>query len=844
MKTRSILRWLRLPLLSAAALLALAGTSAAQTISNWNGGGGDGNWSNAANWDVGPTSAFDTELVFSGAANLATVQNITSGVTPFQLTAITYDGTATTASISGAPLQFGPGTNPASINTASGTGRLLINTAVAFTSATTININSNNGNGAELFFGGPVTNPVGNTITVNTVPPGTLVLFTSANNTNFAGTWAQNASTLTQLGAHNAMWRSTIITMTGTCAITAGTTTAAGQISYGINDVGYNQQIGSISGSGQFLVGTTNSAATALVGFTNTSTTLSGSAGLAGFNSGSHFGKVGTGTLTVSNENASFNTSYSVRDGNLSLTGAKGSLTNSLAGTGPISVYDGTMLRANNTTAPTYGGTQGKLSDTADVRMVGGQLRFDGGSTLVALNGSSNSTLELLGSLRPFAGQSTVVVNAHANQPARFNFLGVNDTDLARGGMVSFVGTSLGAPPAPGISGVTFTNAPVTVNGVLPWAISQVSYVSNTTVATPNVTSPDALAILGPNGVAPLTSFTDNDFTSATQNVRVNVAATVTGLALANSLTIDSGSLTLGGGLTITSGAVMSRAPTATIDGTGPVSTSGRMYMSVSGSNVLTVTAPIQATGFSKGGSGTLSVGPMNVGTGIIQVNSGAMTFTAPPVAGVVQLSRSATVAGLPSWGGTLRGNGTVTGPLNMAPGSLIGGSSLASVVGGPGGTSGASPGTLNVSGPLSFTGGANTRLRFYMTSVFGGSYTQGLIVATSLDLTGVTPGAPVTVQPHSLALSNNDNAPVYDFDTTQNYTWTLIQTSNPVVGFDPSAFNVDLANFTNPVNGTFNVAVQGNNLVLNFVSSVPEPTLLGVAGLGLLAVVRLRRKA
>ena len=108
----------------------------------------------------------------------------------------------------------------------------------------------------ELQFSGPIVNPAANTLSYGTAPAGTIVLIDSANNTLFNGTWNGATTTLTQLGAPNAMWRTTAVVMNGTSALTTGTTTAAG---YGIADAGYNQQIGNFSGNGQLLVGTTNS---------------------------------------------------------------------------------------------------------------------------------------------------------------------------------------------------------------------------------------------------------------------------------------------------------------------------------------------------------------------------------------------------------------------------------------------------------------------------------------------------------------------------------------------------------------------------------------------------------
>src|SRR5262245_31763989 len=115
MKTRSILRRGRLPVLSAAALLLWAATASGQTVSTWSGTGGNGNWSTATNWDVAPVSGSDTELVFQGNSQPATVNDFPG---TFQLTALTLEATAlTNFSIAGNGLSFVAGTNPTTITT-------------------------------------------------------------------------------------------------------------------------------------------------------------------------------------------------------------------------------------------------------------------------------------------------------------------------------------------------------------------------------------------------------------------------------------------------------------------------------------------------------------------------------------------------------------------------------------------------------------------------------------------------------------------------------------------------------------------------------------------------------
>src|SRR5262249_26114332 len=78
---RSITNWF----LATACLLVPVASADAQT---WAGGGGDNNWSTAANWSGGtPVSANTTNVTFSGSTRLAPNQNIAG---PFKLNTLTF----------------------------------------------------------------------------------------------------------------------------------------------------------------------------------------------------------------------------------------------------------------------------------------------------------------------------------------------------------------------------------------------------------------------------------------------------------------------------------------------------------------------------------------------------------------------------------------------------------------------------------------------------------------------------------------------------------------------------------------------------------------------------------
>ncbi len=869
MKTRSTLRRLRLPLLCAAFGAMVMGQAQAQNVSNWQ-SNASGNWSTPGNWDAPPQAAGGAGTILNFLAGtsgttITSTQDFGGGAyplsqiylsqTPADLLFQTPPGFGPTAdyTITGGPISFVSGmiynpdplafgTTPfvtgANISTASTSGRLLINSPVNFATNTSFSILNNNLAGAALFIGGNISG-TGN-ITINTGSPGEIFVLSSRNNTGYSGTFTQGGNGNTFLGAINTLFRGTTVTFGGGInSVTAGTGDATG---YGVGEAAYNQQHGNITGGGQYSVGTNNASATVLSGFLNATGNLSGLGGLAGFNANSHFGKVGTGLFLISNLSASYNAQFSVRDGGMFFQGAQAGLVNSLPNSGAISVYSGAQLDLkNNASVFTGGGGQGRLSDTAPVRLAGGILRIDGNA--------STDVNEVMGEVRLISGQSNIVVNSTGTGLIGFSFAGINAADIARGGQLAVIGTALGA----GQSSVSFTSATAT-NNVLPFGLAQTNYVSNVTALTPT-TDPNALLERLPGGgVRVLVTDATDTFVSPTANVLV-AGAVISPGGSANSLTLDTASLlNLSGPLAITSGALINRNPTGSITG-GSLTTAGRMYLNTASGN-LVIGSGITAASFSKGGNGTISLtGPVNLtGTNpVVSINSGTLDIASGvivPAGGrtILQLSRGATLQGITTIDGTLRGGGTVNSPLvTMTAGSLIGASSLSSDSG-----TGAAPGALTFNGNLAFTGGAGggnaSRLRFYLSSVFGGQYTQSLINAAGLDLTAASAANPIAVQPHSIALSNVGNGDVYDFNIFDNYSWILVdvQGAGPLTGFSPEKFTIDLSNFSNtgvdPSQFSVSVDVANNNLVLNY-AGVPEPMLIGLVAAGLVVAVR-RRKA
>jgi len=268
----------------------------------------------------------------------------------------------------------------------------------------------------------------------------------------------------------------------------------------------------------------------------------------------------------------------------------------------------------------------------------------------------------------------------------------------------------------------------------------------------------------------------------------------------------NNANVTISGPVTLTEDAVV------TVSGTGTVVYDNPAAFTSNANQSLRI-----AGGAGAGGGGTIS-GVINLGTGgLTKTNggrwtlSGANIYSGPTVilAGTLRVANttgSATGSGdvTVASGATLSGSGTIAGSVSVT-GTI---------------SAGTSPGTINTGNE---TWNGNGTYLWEINDVDAGQGTD-----PGWDLINITGDLKInanvankfTIRITSLTLANAAGV-VHDFDSSADYTWTIVKTTGGITGFDPAVINLDSASFSNALgSGLFIVetANGGNDVVLRFV--------------------------
>lgn len=824
----------------------------AQT-STWTGLGATPHWSLSGNWDILPAlgGSATTAIVVGGTLNNNSIMDLGVGpLSTFQLNSLTLTSDASSGFyISGGRLEF-TGTSPTLTFNSGPLVTMTINSDVHFSSNTAISIDPNStGVTTELALKGTFSGS-GN-VTVSSSGPGRDMFIASPNN-HYTGTLTTTRPNVFLL-APNALGRNAPVQLNGGSLITF---IAIADTRHSV-PIGYHsQQLANLSATGtDSRIELGSSASSALMwGFNNANTTYAGFMFLQ--NADNMAIKVGTGSFEMTgNSTPAFNGTLSIRDGTFRVggnSGVAGGLNPATGSHGFMNISEGAVLLQTMTGT----GSNGRLPNNMQFTFNGGQYRLDASG----LGSSTAGYSEVVGPLTIGHGESNIRIDTSTVRGSRLSFtslsrtaanygtlfvqsgnLGNNPLDTAGSGNVHFSSSITGL-----LVGTTTTYSPTALDlAILPFGIAS----PNSSSGTPTTFMTYDSANGSLRGLAD-TNYASS-FGTATHNVSLNSATSLTSATTANSLrttgtapySIDLGSHNL----TLTSGALLdTNSATTQFIGSGGTlifsGTNGAFVSSVS-NTTLVLGVPVSAAHFIKSGPGTVSItNTVSLGnTATVAVNAGTLTLgtggsiTAADNKLTYKVMRNATLnvgVGLTlNADKVLTGNGTVTGFVTLANGSTV--EPLAFV----------GPGTLTVDS-MAWQGGS--KYRWNVSSVltetnYDSVYTASKIYSSSgtLDLTGASITNKITIEIVSQRLQGNAGA-VYDALAGPLYTWRIAEFGGGIIGFDPDKFILNDSGFT-PA-GVFGIYATADSIYLTVV--VPEPTsVLGLGSVVLLGAGALRRR-
>lgn len=318
---------------------------------------------------------------------------------------------------------------------------------------------------------------------------------------------------------------------------------------------------------------------------------------------------------------------------------------------------------------------------------------------------------------------------------------------------------------------------------------------------------------------------------SGTGTVIVGVSGAVTLAKDSNSvgiLNLGNGGSSVG---TLSAGTVTGGSGSATVNvnSTGNANLgqnfTGSLAFNQIGTGTTTLGGANTYTGLTKVSAGTLALGTGGslATNNSVQIDSTAKFDLAANNQSLNNVKANGTIAGT----GTFTVNGTLSGSGTINPNTVINGTH----------SPGNSPGIQTFNGNLSYNAGAGILLQINGNTTNNSPvvYDQ-ILVGKNLNFNGLT----------TLNLDFGDTGSVVDWNNAfwqSSQSWTLYSVSGTTAGFVNLSLNTtnwtdasgDL--FGNVLSGgTFSLAQNGNNVVLNY--AVPEPSTYVLFGLGALALI------
>ncbi|MBM4012189.1 MAG: hypothetical protein FJ286_12550 [Planctomycetes bacterium] len=302
--------------------------------------------------------------------------------------------------------------------------------------------------------------------------------------------------------------------------------------------------------------------------------------------------------------------------------------------------------------------------------------------------------------------------------------------------------------------------------------------------------------------------FTGTTFPTSTVTVAAGGASVGRGMSfVTNGYTIGGGAITLTGTTASTNNLYVEPGVTATVN-TAISSTAG---LAKSGGGTLVIGGTITGGNLSIN-NGTLAVAP----TGAIQTSPG-ISILASGTLDVTQLAGGYVVPG----GQSLAGAGLVSGSVTMSAGATL--------------SPGSNLGTLTISNNLTLNGGGNYNWQIVSGSGVAGSAWDLVQLGGALSIAS-TSTSPFRINLWSLSTASPDvSGSASNFDSTQNYSWTIASAAGGISGFSADKFVVNTSGtngtsgFANAFgNGTFSLATSGNDLNLVFTAGA-APTVITI---------------